>query len=258
MRRSLIVSNWKMNGTEAEAAALVGSLLTLLPDPHAGPEIALAPPFTSLRSVAERIRSTGISLAAQNLHSATHGAFTGEISGAMLSALGVRYVIVGHSERRRLSGESDEDVARKVAAARLAGLITILCVGEEDADRRKGRTLEVIERQVRAGFERTDPRAAEPVVLAYEPIWAIGTGRTASPAQASEVHLAIRDVLKTLAGEPAADEARILYGGSVTAENASGLLRSPGIDGALVGGASLVAESFAKIAAAAGSSPAGA
>ena len=250
-RRPLIVGNWKMNGTEPEASSLADALILLVPADDRGVDVALAPPFTSLRTVGDRIRGTRLDLAAQNLHRATHGAFTGEISAPMLAALGVRYAIVGHSERRRLFGESNEEVAHKAVAARTAGLVPILCVGEEETQRMEGKTLPVIEAQMKAAFAALKNVDGDGLVIAYEPVWAIGTGRTASPGQIEEVHGAIRGFLAAAAGPGPAAQVRILYGGSVTGDNAQTLLRSADVDGALVGGASLVAESFARIVAAA-------
>ncbi len=212
--------------------------------PAANPEIALAPPFTMLDRVGARLRGTGISLAAQDLHPATHGAFTGEISAGMLVDLGVRYVIVGHSERRRLFGESDEETSRKAAAAAGAGLVPILCVGEEESERIAGETLQVISRQLRTGLSRLGALTPERIVIAYEPVWAIGTGRTATPEQAGEVHRAVRGLLAELAGAQAAGGIRILYGGSATPDSVPAIARDPDVDGALVGGASLVAPLF--------------
>lgn len=250
MKRPLIAANWKMNGTEPEAAALVDALLRLLAGGPARAEVVLAPPFTALRSVGERIRGSGIALGAQNLHSASHGAFTGEISASMLVALDVRFVIVGHSERRRLFHETDEDVARKAGAAEAAGMTPILCIGEEEADRLGGHTLEVLERQLRAGVGRISKTArGGGLVIAYEPVWAIGTGRTASRGQIVEAHAAIRSVLARETDDSLAVATRILYGGSVTADGAAEILACDGVDGALVGGASLKAESFAAIVA---------
>src|SRR5262245_23744405 len=250
--RPLVAGNWKMNGTEDEARALLADLLPRLAGKDAAAEVAIAPPFTSLRTVGETIRETGIVLAAQDLHPASHGAFTGEISARMLAALGVRYVIVGHSERRRLFHETDSDAAAKVAAAVAAGMVPILCVGEQESERMAGATLEVLDRQVRLGISKILPLRPESLVIAYEPVWAIGTGRTASPAQAGEAHEAIRETLGRAAGGSSARAVRILYGGSVTADNARTVLSVPGVDGALAGGASLVAESFAAIVDAAG------
>lgn len=251
MRRPFVCANWKMNGTELEATALVRSLIPLLAVSMPQTEIALAPPFTSLRTVGEAIRGSNLALAAQNLHSSPHGAFTGEISAGMLSDLGVRYVLVGHSERRHIFRETDDEVGRKAAAAEASGLIPILCVGEDESERRDGNTLAVIEAQFLAGTGRLRSISGPSLVVAYEPVWAIGTGRTASTEQAAEVHAAIREILGRSAGAGAAESIRIIYGGSVTAQTAPRLLGSAGIDGALVGGASLVAASFASIVAAA-------
>ena len=250
MATPLVAGNWKMNGTEEEARALLDDLLPRLAADRAGVEVALAPPFTALRTVGERIRGSGIALAAQSVHSATHGAYTGEISAGMLASLGVRYVIVGHSERRRLFHETDADVAARAAAVFQAGMVPILCVGEQESERMAGTTVDVLRRQITAGASRIPPARAETLVVAYEPVWAIGTGRTASPAQASEAHQVIRGTLTETAGD-AAGAVRILYGGSVTPASAGSLLHAPGVDGALVGGASLAAESFAAIVAAA-------
>jgi triosephosphate isomerase len=250
--RALVAGNWKMNGTEDEARALLADLIPRLGKDGGGAEVAVAPPFTALRAVAEAIEGTAIALAAQDLHPASHGAFTGEISAPMLAALGVRYAIVGHSERRRLCHETDADAAAKVAAALEAGIVPILCVGEQESERMAGATVEILDRQVSAGISRILPLRADSLVIAYEPVWAIGTGRTATAAQAGEAHEAIRRTIARAAGNEAAGGVRILYGGSVTAANAATLMKVPGVDGALVGGASLVAESFAAIVAAAG------
>ena len=249
--RPLVAGNWKMNGTEEEARALLADLLPRLPSDGDGAEVALAPPFTALRTVGEEIRGTGVALAAQDIHPASHGAFTGEISARMLVSLGVRYAIVAHSERRRFFHETDADAADKTAAATLAGIVPILCVGELESERLAGATFEVLERQLAVGISKVLPLRPERLVIAYEPVWAIGTGRTATPAQAGEAHEAIREALARAAGDASARAVRVLYGGSVTPQNAEALLRVPGVDGALVGGASLVAESFAAIVGAA-------
>jgi len=248
--RPLVAGNWKMNGTEEEARALLADLLPRLPSQGARPEVAVAPPFTALAATRAAIGDASVALAAQDLHPASHGAFTGEISARILAALGVRYAIVGHSERRRLFHETDADTAAKAAAALAAGIVPILCVGELESERMAGATFAVLERQLTAGIARILPLREDALVIAYEPVWAIGTGRTASPAQAGEAHRAIRETLARAAGAEAAQRTRILYGGSVTPDNAASLLSVPGIDGALVGGASLVAESFAAIVAA--------
>ena len=250
MRRPLIIANWKMNGTRPQAAALVDEIVRALAAAPVGPEVTLAPPFTLLSLVAGLAEGSGITLAAQNLHPATHGAFTGEVSGPMLAELGVRYVIVGHSERRRLCRETDEEIGRKAAAACSAGLIPVLCVGEEESERMSGRTFEVIERQLTAGIARLPAVTGASLVIAYEPVWAIGTGRTASAEQAEEAHRALRESLARLAGDGQARAIRIIYGGSATPDTVSRIFLPPDVDGALVGGASLNAVAFASIIAA--------
>src|SRR5439155_14376635 len=210
-------------------------------------EIALCPPFTALAAVGEALRGRPILLGGQNLHPEPRGAFTGEIAGPMLVALGCRFVIVGHSERRRLMGEDDALVARKLRAAQACGLTAIVCVGESLAEREADRTAEVLERQVRAAYDGLDAAAARAALIAYEPVWAIGTGRVATPEQAREAHLVVRATLdQVVPGRPGGTCA-VLYGGSVTPENAAALFREPELDGALVGGASLEAASFWRI-----------
>ena len=251
MRTPLIAANWKMNGTGPQASALLDELLPRIAARSQRPEVAIAPPFTLLQMVGERLRCSGVALAAQNLHPASHGAFTGEVSGAMLADLGVRYVIVGHSERRRLFGESDEDVARKVAAAAEAGLVPILCIGEEESQRLAGKAVEVLECQLKAGISRLGVVHSDRIVVAYEPVWAIGTGRTASGDQIVEAHRAIRGFLTEAAGPHAAAGIRVLYGGSATPESFPAIAAHSDVDGALVGGASLAAASFDAIVGAA-------
>ncbi|MCC6215128.1 MAG: triose-phosphate isomerase [Polyangiaceae bacterium] len=216
--------------------------------PGARAEVVVAPPFTALAAVAETVRGATIGVAGQSLHPGTEGAFTGEVSGPMLVECGATWVIVGHSERRQLFGETDANVQAKVAAAAACELVPIACVGETLAEREAGRTLEVVSRQL-AAILAAD-RAGVSLVVAYEPVWAIGTGRVAGPDQAEEVHAALRVQLER--HDPAlAAATRILYGGSVKPENAAGLLACPNVDGALVGGASLDAAAFAAIVAAA-------
>jgi triosephosphate isomerase len=249
-RPRLIAGNWKMHGTPAEGAALAGEIAALLPSaPRA--EIAICPPFTGLAAAAERIRGTGIHLGAQNLHAEAKGACTGEIAGAMLAALGCRFVIVGHSERRHGMGEDDAVVAKKLRAAQRDGLTPIVCVGETLAERESGQAAEVLVRQVRAAYEGLAAAAARATVIAYEPVWAIGTGRVATPAQAREAHAIVRETLERVVGEGIGREIALLYGGSVKADNAAELFAEDEIDGALVGGASLEAASFWRIIAAA-------
>ena len=247
-RRPLVAGNWKMHHGGASGVDLVGAAVELARDlPHV--DLVVAPPFTALAACAHECDGSRVEIAAQNVYPKDSGAFTGEVSVPMLLEAGCSWVIVGHSERRQVFGESDGFVAQKVAAALKGGLLPIVCVGETLAEREQGRTLEVVERQLRA-FLDTIVGAVRPVTIAYEPVWAIGTGKNAGPAEAQEVHGAIR---KWLAGSSAelAASARILYGGSVKPDNARDLLAAPDVDGALIGGASLDAASFGAIAQAA-------
>ena len=245
-RAPVIAGNWKMHCTRAEARALVAALTPLVLDTR-GREVIVAPPFTALETVGRAITGTPIRLAAQNLHWEPKGAFTGEVSAAMLRDAGCAAVIIGHSERRQYFGETDEAVNRKIRAALGAGLTPIVCVGETLAERDAGQMAAVIERQVRAAWSGFDADAISRCVVAYEPVWAIGTGRTASPAQAEEVHRLIRQLTATVVPAPIANGLRILYGGSVKPDNIDGLMAQADVDGALVGGASLNAEDFARI-----------
>jgi triosephosphate isomerase len=242
-----------MHRTAPEGAALAREFVTLrAADPAArGATIALCPPFTALAAVGEAVRGSGVHLGAQNMHAEPQGAFTGEISGPMLAASGCRYVILGHSERRHGMGETDEQVAKKLRAAQRDGLVPIVCVGELLAEREGGRTAEVLVRQVQAAYSGLDVPAARATVIAYEPVWAIGTGKVATSEQAQESHRIVRATLDRVVGTGTGAEIAILYGGSVNAGNAASLFAVPDIDGALVGGASLEAASFWKIAAAA-------
>lgn len=250
MRRPVIIGNWKMYKTPPEATAFALEWKQYL-DAWPGVDVGFAPAFPALPAFAERLKGTGVWVAGQNLHWEKEGAFTGEVSAAMLVASGCNSVLVGHSERRALFGETDETVARKIAAALDAGLIPVLCVGETLEERRREATFDVVERQVKGGLARIAPENISRCVLAYEPLWAIGTGETATPSQAQEVHLRIRALLGALGGKSAAEATRIQYGGSVKASNAAELLAQPDVDGALVGGASLTPASFAAICAAA-------
>jgi triosephosphate isomerase (TIM) len=245
-RTKFVCGNWKMHKTAAEARALVAELRGLAEALAGTVQVAVAPPFTALAAAAEALRGSRIELAAQNVHAEPQGAFTGEVSAAMLAEAGVRHVIVGHSERRQLFGETDEGVRRKAGAVLAAGMRPIVCVGETLAEREAGRTLEVVGRQVRGGLSGIAASALAALTVAYEPVWAIGTGRTATTAQAQEVHAAIRTVLRELAGG-VADQVRIQYGGSVKPDNAAELMAQPDVDGALVGGASLKASDFSLI-----------
>ncbi len=247
MRRPFIAGNWKMHKTVAEALALVRELRGLVSMVRDKVEIAVAPPFTALHPVRQALEGSNVLLAAQNCHWESSGAYTGEISASMLKEVGCSYVIVGHSERRQYFGETDETVNKRIQAVVKAGMLPIVCVGETLAERDGGRTLEVVSRQVKgalAGFASSD---VERFVLAYEPVWAIGTGRNATPDQAQEVHAHIRSLLGSAFGAETAARLRIQYGGSVKPENAAELLARPDVDGALVGGASLKAADFAAI-----------
>ena len=246
-RRTFIAGNWKMNKTVGEAVALAREVRELVHGLGDRVEVAVAPPFTALWSVAKALEGSAVVVAAQNCHAEGSGAFTGEVSVPMLKEVGCRWVILGHSERRQFFGETDEGVSKKVGAVLKAGLLPIICVGETLDEREAKKTLSVVERQVKgclAGFGATQ---GAHFVIAYEPVWAIGTGRTATAAQAQEVHAHIRGVLAGLWGPEAAGEVRIQYGGSVKADNAAELLGQSDIDGALVGGASLKAGDFAAI-----------
>jgi triosephosphate isomerase len=249
MRRPMIAGNWKMNLTHFDAIKLTQQLGYELGAVLERVEVVLCPPFTSLRTVQTLIESDNyeLGLGAQNMHYETDGAYTGEVSGGMLKALRVRYVILGHSERREHFGESDEVVNRKVKAAFASGLVPIMCCGETEAEREAGGTDSKVERQVRGGLEGLSSGQLGTVVLAYEPIWAIGTGRTATPGDAQETIAFIRGVVADVAGDAVADNVRILYGGSVKAGNAAALTGREDVDGALVGGASLDAGEFAAI-----------
>ncbi len=245
MRKKIVAGNWKMNKTAHEAKALVAEIKAALGGFDAV-ECVLCPPFTDLWVAQDGIAGSPIGLGAQNVHWEKSGAFTGEISADMLKEKGVTYVIVGHSERRQYFGETDATVNRRARAALAAGLKPIVCVGELLAEREAGSTFTVIERQVRAGLEGLTGADWEKLVLAYEPVWAIGTGKTATSAQAQEVHAFIRKLLRELAGA-AADGIRIQYGGSMKPDNARELMGQPDIDGGLIGGAALQAASFVAI-----------
>jgi triosephosphate isomerase len=245
-RLPFIAGNWKMNKTVGEALDLVRELKTAISGVKEV-EVAVAPPFTALDAVRKEIEGSSIRLAAQNLYWEEKGAFTGEISPPMLKEVGCQYVIIGHSERRQLFGESDETVNRRINAALAKGLKVIFCIGETLKEREEGRTFSVIERQIEGGLKGLGGKEMTNMVIAYEPVWAIGTGKTATPEQAEEVHRFIREKVEKLYSRQVSEEIRIQYGGSVTPENIKGLMSQPDIDGALVGGASLKAESFSKI-----------
>ncbi len=246
MRIPLIAGNWKMYKTAAEAQAFARAFLPLVSGVK-GVEIVLAPHYLAIRAVADVVRGSGVGVASQNVHFAPEGAFTGEVSAAMVREAGATHAIIGHSERRQYFAETDDSVNRKVKAALSAGLTPIMCLGETLAEREAGRTLEVVDRQLGGGLAGVPAADAAKAVVAYEPVWAIGTGKTASPAQAQEVHAALRKGLAGMWGDAAAASVRILYGGSVKPDNIDTLMAQPDIDGALVGGASLKADSFARI-----------
>ncbi len=246
MRRPLVAGNWKMNGSRERVRALVNGIQAGIGSVERA-EVAVCPPFVYIPQVAELLAGSPIALGAQNVcDHAEEGAYTGEIAGSMLAELGCRYVIVGHSERRNLYGESDELVARRFAAARKAGLVPILCVGELLEERERGETEAVVARQLDAVLALEGAAAFRDAVIAYEPVWAIGTGRTATPEQAQEVHAFIRARL-AVHDPGVAEAARILYGGSVKGSNAADLFAQPDIDGGLIGGASLKADEFLTI-----------
>lgn len=245
-RLPFIAGNWKMNKTVAEALELVRELKVALQGVE-GVEVAIAPPFTALSPVAQELKGSAIRLAGQNLFWEEKGAFTGEVSPVMLKEVGCEYVIIGHSERRQYFGETDETVNRKLKAALQHGLKPIFCIGETLEERETGRTIQVIERQLEGGLKGLDGKGIEEMVIAYEPVWAIGTGRTAAPEQAEEVHRFIRQALERRYSKRVSEVIRIPYGGSVTPENIGGLMAQADIDGALVGGASLKADGFSRI-----------
>ena len=249
MRRPLIAGNWKMHGSRAENAELIEALLLGLPD-QIPFDIVVCPPFVYLWEVARLLKASSIGLGAQSVCAEQVGAFTGESSAAMLKDVGCKYVIVGHSERRAIYKEDDALVARKFLAVQAQGLIPILCVGETLEERERGQTMQVVSRQLTAVLDLAGVAALRTAVIAYEPVWAIGTGKNATPEQAQEVHAHIRNAIAARDAKIAAG-VRILYGGSVKAANARELFAMPDVDGGLVGGASLKADEFLKICAAA-------
>ena len=246
MRRRLIAGNWKMNMTPQETEAFIGEFVDRI-GTRSAVDVLLIPPFTSLDRAGRLLEGTVVALGAQDLHVETKGAYTGAVSGAMIRATGCRYVLVGHSERRHVFGDSNETVGRKLRAALDADLLPILCVGETLEERRGGRTDDIVGAQLEAGLAEVGPDEIGRITVAYEPVWAIGTGETATPDQAQEAIATIRQKLVDRFGKAAAEKTRILYGGSVKPENAASLVAEPDIDGALVGGASLDPGSFAEI-----------
>ncbi len=250
MRRPLIAGNWKMNLDRAGSVSLAAGVAARAAEfPQA--DLVVCPPNVYLAAVAEKLAGSKVGLGAQNMYFEGNGAFTGETSAAMLLDVGCKYVILGHSERRALLGETDALVLKKTQAALAAGLVPIVCVGETLAEREAGRTHAVIETQFKGSLAALSEADIAKVVVAYEPVWAIGTGKVATPEQAEEVHLDLRGMLASRYNAAVSETIRLLYGGSVKASNAAELLKQPNIDGALVGGASLKADEFLGIAAAA-------
>ncbi len=244
IRKNIIAGNWKMHKTSAETRSYIKDLASALANVKPDCEVIAAPPFTSLSAAVEEANGTDVIIAGQNLHWEEKGAFTGEISGPMLREIGCSHVIIGHSERRQYFGETDETVNLKIAAAMKHDLIPIFCLGESLNERESGKTFDVLKRQLIGGIGELRPPQPSHFVIAYEPVWAIGTGRTAAPEQAQEVHAFLRKELTALRGKDFADSVRILYGGSIKPDNARTLMNCEDIDGGLVGGASLKVQDF--------------
>lgn len=248
MRKHVIAANWKMNKTISEALQFVSDFRQMLMDtPVNNVDIILSPAFTAINAISDAVSGGNIDVAAQDLYWEEKGAYTGEISAAMLADCGCKYVIVGHSERRQLFGETDEQISKKIRRAIYSGLRPLFCVGESLQQREDEETFRIIRNQVEKGVDGLSEEAVSSLLIAYEPVWAIGTGKNATSEQAEEVHGFIRSILRETYGRSVSETVRILYGGSVTPENAGGLISQPDIDGALVGGASLKADSFFKI-----------
>ena len=245
-RKKLIAGNWKMNKTSADGATLVQDIITAV-GKQADVEVVVCPPFTALEGVGKALEGSNVKLGAQNMHFEASGAFTGEVSAPMLRALFATHVILGHSERRTYFGENDEFINKKVLAAFKNQLRPILCVGETLAEREAGSTLKVVQTQTERGLEGVSKEQASSLVIAYEPVWAIGTGKVATTEQAQEVHAFIRGLLVKLFGDAIAQRVRILYGGSMKPANAPELLAQKDIDGGLIGGASLESRSFVEL-----------
>ncbi len=245
-RRPLIAGNWKMYKTPQEAADTAKQLVEQVRE-VADVDIMIAPPFTALESVSRVIKNSPVALGAQNLYWEDEGAYTGEISAPMLKSAGCQYAIIGHSERRQYFGETDKTVNQKIQAAIQIGLKPVFCIGETEQEREAEQTLSVLDKQVRKGLERLLPEQLDTLIIAYEPVWAIGTGKTATEDQAQEVHQFIRSLIEKSFGNDLSKSIRILYGGSVKPDNILNLMAMPDIDGALVGGASLSADSFSRI-----------
>ncbi len=247
LRKAIVAGNWKMNNDRKAAKALITELAPMVKD--AGCEVVLCVPFTNLETALSLCEGTNLHVGAQNCHWAASGAFTGEISAQMLAEMGVEYVIIGHSERRQYFGETDQTVNARTRAALDAGLKVILCVGEVLEQREQGVTEEVVSMQTKIALGGVSEQELQNIVIAYEPVWAIGTGKVASADDAQEVCAAIRELVKELAGDEVAEGIRILYGGSVKVDSVAEIVSKPDVDGGLIGGASLVGEEFAKLAA---------
>ena len=246
MRKKVIAGNWKMNKTNTEAVEMLTELKELVKGiDNVG--IIIGAPFTALSDAVKAVKGSNIAIAAENVYPKESGAYTGEVSPVMLKSIGVEYVILGHSERREYFKESDEFINEKVKAVLAAGMLPILCIGEKLEERESGKTAEVTETQIRGGLKDLTAEEAKKVIVAYEPVWAIGTGRTATPEMAQETHRQVRDVLVSMFGNETAEEMIIQYGGSMKPDNAVELLAQKDIDGGLIGGASLKASSFAEI-----------
>jgi triosephosphate isomerase len=246
MKTPIICGNWKMYKTVAETVKYIKEFRSLVKD-VVGVEIALAPPFTAIHAAAEAARASNVAIAAQDLYWEREGAFTGEVSAAMVREAGAEFVIIGHSERRTLFGETDAAVNHKTMAAFGARLVPIVCIGETLDQRERNETFDVLDRQIKQGLDHVTAEQLALLVIAYEPVWAIGTGRNATPAQAAEAHGHIRQRLRQWWGNHAADQCHVIYGGSVKVENISDLITQTDVDGALVGGASLDLRGFAEI-----------
>ncbi len=246
MRKKIVAGNWKMNKTNCEGVATINELKSLIAE-YKEVEVIIGAPAIMLSDLVKAAEGSNIKISAQNMYNKDSGAFTGEISPVMLKAIGVNHVILGHSERREYFGETDAFINEKVKAALAHGITPILCVGEKLEERESGKTLEVNSRQVKGGMASLTEDEAKKVIIAYEPVWAIGTGKTATPEMAQETHKAIREVVREMFGSEVADGTIIQYGGSMNAANAAELMAQPDIDGGLVGGASLDAKTFAVV-----------
>ncbi len=247
MKKSFIAANWKMNKTDYWAKKFISELLPLIEEME-DREICIAPPFTSLMTVKKMSEGSLLKLAAQNLHWELEGAYTGEVSPSMLSEIGCDYVIIGHSERREHFGDTDERIHKKVRTALSCSLKPILCIGEKEFERESGRTFAVLEYQLRKALGGIKIQNGNDLILAYEPVWAIGTGKTATPEQADEAHIFIKEQLSQILSATLASAIRVIYGGSVKPDNIDSLMAKDAIEGALVGGASLDPQKFARIA----------